>query len=84
MTTSDFKQVTWNDICNIAIDKGFCSAELKAKDEARFQVAQLAIGLGYPDPDTEESPEEAIEYYCYEMKIRFDLYGNIVAVTTMK
>lgn len=70
---------TWNEIYENAIDKACGSSELRAKDEARFQVRNLTIDLGAPPLDESEVPEDVVEDYCKSLNIKFDECGNIVS-----
>lgn len=72
---------SWDEIFVKAIDKGFGSDELKAKDNAREQVRSLVMTAGGGDIDSDECPEESVEYYCDVMKILFDEKGNIDSIT---
>lgn len=72
------KKYTWDEIYERAIDKVCFSPELKAKDEARWQVRDYAIEHGYEDPEDVECPEERIADYCNMFGIMFDEKGNIV------
>lgn len=72
---------TWDDLYAIADGTVFGSAELKAKDEARSQVRELAKSFGTPDLDEEECPEDAVSSYCKALHIRFDMKGNITGIT---
>lgn len=72
------KKYTWDEIYERAIDKVCFSSELKAKDEARWQVKDYAIEHGYEDPEDAECPEEIIADYCNMFGIMFDEKGNIL------
>ncbi len=76
------KVLYWDDIYEAAIGKGVNDDELKRKDEARFQVWHLVIDLGYPDFENCECPEDAVEYWCDRLCIKFDEDGNIVKYLT--
>ena len=71
---------TWNEIYENDIDKACGSSELRAKDEARFQVRNLIIDLGAPPLDESEVPEDVVEDYCKSLNIKFDECGNIVSL----
>lgn len=71
---------TWNEIYENAIDKACGSSELRAKDEARFQVRNLTIDLGVPPLDESEVPEDVVEDYFKSLNIKFDECGNIVSL----
>lgn len=68
---------SWNEICDRADGSAHLSPELKAKDEARWQVGRLMVDNGESDPEHDETPEESIERYCERFCIRFDESGNI-------
>lgn len=74
------KKYTWDEIYERAIDKVCFSPELKAKDEARWQVRDYAIEHGYEDPEDAECPEEIIADYCNMFGIMFDEKGNIFGI----
>ena len=74
------KYYTWDDLYERAMDKGWWDKELKAKDEARFQTNNYAMGKGYEDAEEAEIPEDRIEDYCDELGLRFDENGNINAI----
>lgn len=69
--------MTWDEIYENAIGCACGESALKAKDEARWQVRDFVMGMGYPDPEDDEIPEETIEKYCDTMAIQFDERGNI-------
>lgn len=69
---------TWNDLYDLALDKGFGDPELKAKDEARHQIRCLAMDLGYNDLDDAECPEDMVEDYCEQFEAKFDWQGNLI------
>lgn len=73
--------MTWDDIYKAAVDKGINDPELRAKDEAREQVRQLAVSLGCDDLDKADCPEDKVEDYCNKMQLRFDGRGNIMDIT---
>jgi len=70
--------MTWDELYNTAYEKGYGDIELKAKDEARYQVRNFVMELGAVDLEEEECPEEAVERYCDLLKISFDASGNII------
>lgn len=72
--------MTWDEIYERAIGADFLEPALKAKDEARWQVRELMVDLGCPDPEKDEIPEESIEDYCEKMQIEFDDWGNIISI----
>ena len=53
----------WNDLYERAIDKGYGDKELRAKDEARGQICEIAKAMKI-DLEAEEIPEDAIENFC--------------------
>lgn len=72
--------VTWEDIYNRAIDKGCGSPELRAKDEARWQITQIMLEQGI-NPDEADCPEECIEDFMNDdvRDYLFDENGNLVS-----
>ena len=72
------KLYTWDDIYDRADGKGYGDDELMAKDNARWNVRNLAINNGYPDLEETECPEDMVEFYCEEFDILFNEDGNIV------
>ena len=73
------KKYTWDEIYERAEDKGCFEPELRAKDEARWQVRNFALEHGYEDLEEAEIPEERVEDYCNMFGILFDEKGNIVS-----
>ena len=69
---------TWDDLYVRADGKACCEPELKAKDNARWQVRNFAMEYGKPDLEKEECPEDFIEDYCKVFGIWFDEDGNII------
>lgn len=69
---------TWGDIYDRADGKGYGDNELTAKDNARWNVRNLAINNGYSDLEETECPEDMVEFYCEEFDILFDENGNII------
>lgn len=69
--------MTWNDIYERAIDKGCGEPELKAKDNARWQVRELVLEKENYDIETAEIPENEVDYYCGLYCIEFNSNGNI-------
>ena len=69
---------TWDELFDEAVDKGFGSPELQAKDEARWQVRCFILELEEDDIDVAECPEDEVEKYCNMYDIRFDRNGNIL------
>ncbi len=78
------KCFTWDDIYVAAEGTAFGSDELTAKDEARWQVRNLAMSLGAPDLDECECPEDQVESYCDALDIRFDVKGNVTKICLPK
>ena len=70
---------TWDGICNRADGVAHLSAELKAKDEARYNLRDLILSVTGEDIEKLESPEEAIENYLREREelYLFDESGNL-------
>ncbi len=73
----------WNDLYERAIDKGYGDKELRAKDEARGQICEIAKAMKI-DLEAEEIPEDAIENFCNIHKAEFDEDGNISAFHPLK
>ena len=69
---------TWDDLYRMAENSGFGDPELRAKDNARWQVHELAIEQGCYDLELEDCPEDAVEDLCDNLNIRFDRKGNIL------
>lgn len=69
------ERLNWNEIYNRAIN----SPELKAKDEARYQVSCIMREQGV-EPDDAECPEECIEDYMTNdiREYWFDESGNLI------
>lgn len=72
------EKYTWDEIYERAENKACFEPELRVKDEARWQVRNYAIELGYEDLEEAEIPEERVEDYCNMFGILFDEKGNIV------
>lgn len=72
--------MTWDEIYDKAIGAGYGDETLKAKDEARYEVRCLVMGMGGSDLEDEGCPEEEVEVYCDAMKIEFNERGNIVSL----
>lgn len=72
--------LTWDDIFYRAINKGFGSDELTAKDEARYQLAELIKEEAGYDIESCECPEDEIDEYLGDRKVPvfFDERGNII------
>ena len=75
--------VTWDDLYKLAEDTGCGDPRLKAKDNARGSVADLAEELGLDNPEEAEVPEDVIEDICLRYKVLFDLNGHIVSYSGM-
>jgi len=73
------KTYTWDELYERAEDKPCMSPELKAKDEARYEVRNLILDLNGPDLENTEIPEEQIDDYCKSFDIRFNGNGSIVS-----
>lgn len=55
---------TWDYLVERADGKAHLSPELKAKDNAREQVRELALSFGARDIEDFECPEDMAEEYC--------------------
>lgn len=73
----------WNDLYERAMDKGYGDKELRAKDEARGQICEIAKAMKI-DLEAEEIPEDAIEDFCDLHRVEFDENGNISAFYPLK
>lgn len=75
-----YSEYTWNDIFKNAVNKAFLSPELKAKDEARYQLGELIKKEAGYDIEACESAETEIDKYLRERKatVLFDERGNIL------
>lgn len=74
-------KLSWDDIFWRANDCGYGSDELKAKDEARYQLTCLINDeCGY-DIEECECPEDEIDLFLgnRDTPVFFDEYGNIVS-----
>lgn len=69
---------TWNGIVKRADNKPHLSPELRAKDEARFQINEYAKSMGEEDAEKYDCPEERIDEYALKYDLRFDDRGNIL------
>ena len=74
---------TWNDLYERADDKACGSPELRAKDEARWQLQEIIFLKEKVDIEEYESPEEAIDIFLWksEDEYWFDVNGNFVKTT---
>ena len=75
-----YSEYTWNELYNRALNKGCMSSELRAKDEARYQLRDLILKETGLDIEVSESAEEAIDKFLEKRKtpVLFDNRGNIV------
>lgn len=71
-------EFTWGMLYERADGCACNSPELRAKDEARYEVGHMMIDLGYEDPEGTECPEDVIEDFCDAKGIKFDEYGSII------
>ena len=71
--------VTWDDLYTLAEGTGCGDPALKAKDAARYAVAELSKELWGYDPEEAEIPEDEIEDICRRHKISFDITGHILS-----
>lgn len=71
---------TWDDLYKRAENCRFGSPELRAKDEARFQLADLIEEEWGYDIENGECAEEEIDYFLLqrERPVLFDNGGNII------
>lgn len=72
---------TWDELYERAMDKGYGSDELTAKDEARFELGDYILeteGYDIEDVSIYESAEEEIDFYLQNHTVLFNEYGNIV------
>lgn len=75
---------TWDDLYKRADDKAWFDRELKAKDNARWNVNLFAVKQGKEDIEQFECPEDAVEDYCEEFDILFDEDGEIISHTDVR
>ena len=70
--------VSWDELYRLADGCGIGDPELKAKDNARAQITQMAFEEGF-NLECMESPEEGVDSFleCYPQYDRFDLDGNM-------
>lgn len=75
-----YSEYTWDELFERALDKAFLSPELRAKDEARYQLGELIKKEAGYDIETCESAEEEIDKFIKKRKLTvfFDARGNIV------
>ena len=69
---------SWDDLYERADDKPHLSPELRAKDEARYQINEYAKSMGEEDAEKYDCPEERIDFYALKYDLRFDDRGNII------
>lgn len=73
-------EYTWGEIYERAIECSCLSPELRAKDEARCQLAELIMREEGYDIEKCECPEDEIDSFLWarENPVLFDDRGNIV------
>lgn len=71
---------TWNEIFERANNKAYGSEELVVKDTAREHMRSVIKEYTGRDVETDESPEEIIEQFTLNIKVLFDIRGNIVNI----
>lgn len=72
------KRYSWDDLYKRADDHAFGSPELRAKDEARYQLRELILKQTGEDIEDSEIPEDAIDTYVDCNEVWFDENGNII------
>lgn len=74
------KTYTWDDLFERAIDTACLSPELRAKDEARNQLAELISDEAGYDIEQCDCPEDEIDSFLWqrEQPVLFDAQGNII------
>lgn len=72
------KSLTWDDIYARADGCACGSAELTAKDNARYEVANLVLERKNIDIEKSLIPEEKVDHYTGLWNIRFDENGKII------
>lgn len=83
----NIKTFSWDEIYELAMDKGFGDEELTRKDEARYQICCWSADyLGYDPEDLCErneidSVEEELDRLDSIYKFVFDEFGNIISYT---
>lgn len=70
---------TWDYLVEIADGKAHLSPELKAKDNAREQVRELALSFGTRDIEDFECPEDMVGEYCKMFSVLFSENGDIAS-----
>lgn len=75
-----YSEYSWDELFNRAIGKAFLSPELRAKDEARYQLGELIKKETGINIEECESAEEEIDKFLSGRKIPvvFDNRGNII------
>jgi hypothetical protein len=70
---------TWNELYERAMEKGWWEDELKAKDNARYEIGIVAEKFGI-NIEEDECPEDAIDAFLAEHKEfdRFDTEGHML------
>lgn len=70
--------VSWDALYRLADGCGIGDTEMKAKDNARTQITQMAFDEGF-DLECIGNPEDGIDSFleCYPQYDRFDLDGNM-------
>ena len=69
---------TWDEIWQRADGFGYGSAELTAKDEARYQLGIWILESEGYDIEECECPEEEIDWYLETHEAYFDENGNLL------
>lgn len=59
----EVKLYTWDELFGLAIDKPYRSKELKAKDNARYELERIILEKTGVDINCCEVPEDAIEEF---------------------
>ena len=72
---------TWDEIYERATGCAFLSPELKAKDQARFELQKLIQEEEGYDIETCECPEEEIDTFLWkrEKSVLFNENGNLIS-----
>ena len=73
------KLYTFEEMYDRKAEKGYGEPELRAYDEARYQLTDVMLKRGI-NPDIEECPEDCIFDFVKENgnKFRFDENGNLI------
>ena len=78
-SNTNTKRYTWDNLYDLAEDKGFGSKELNAKDNARWIFEDKILEDTGIDINSEECPEECIENDIQEYgELYFDEYGILL------